>query len=61
MMYFLVRKFLKWFCEVAGQQCSGKRGHGHALEWCQYRMGHDGVCKAWDGSEFRAEEVKDDA
>ncbi len=54
MIYFLIRKALKWFCELTGQQCSGKRKNGYATEWCQYRAFHHGTCKAYNGEEFSA-------
>ena len=54
MIYYYVRMFLKWFCKVSGQQCSGKRTNGYATEWCQHRAFHDGPCIAYTGEEFSA-------
>lgn len=50
--YWRFREFAKWYGKAFAIQCSGKREVGHALEYCQLRLGHDGVCVAWDGDHF---------
>lgn len=50
--YWFIRKVLAKVSVTFKQQCSGKQQVGHAVEWCQKRAFHDGVCVSWAGREF---------